>query len=111
LTLYISQIWCTHFQSINIIQFVLGELLTIDQLLDPAEERDIGNFSAFESGDKAIADEVCHEIAAVNGEVIDVDSDSDGDGDLQFSLNLSIQLLESEVASDKMRAQIGSFAQ
>jgi hypothetical protein len=72
----------------------------------------------FEGGDKAIADEVRHEIAIANGDVVDVDSDSDHDedntpsisrtdildmcqrlevgclqyGDPQFSLNLSSQL-------------------
>jgi hypothetical protein len=101
---------------------IFGKLPSVDELLDPAEERDMGEFSAFEGGDKAIADEVRHEIAIANGEVIDVDSDDDdGDddddnghssitrtdlldlcrrieagcmqyGDPQFSLNLSIQL-------------------
>jgi len=77
----------------------------------------MGEFSAFAGGDKAIADEVRHEIAIANGEVIDIDSDDDDDnghssitctdlldlcrrieagymqyGDPQFSLNLSIQL-------------------
>jgi len=41
----------------------------------------MGEFAMFEGGDKAIADEVRHEIAIANGEVIDVDSDSDNDED------------------------------
>ena len=39
----------------------------------------MGEFSAFEGGDKAIADEVRREIAVANGKVIDVDSDDDDD--------------------------------
>ncbi|KAJ8591213.1 hypothetical protein M405DRAFT_814739 [Rhizopogon salebrosus TDB-379] len=97
---------------------IFGELQTVDEILDPAEERDMGEFSMFEGGDKAIADEVRHEIAIANGKVIDIDSDSDDDedntpsisrtdildmcqrlevgcmqyGDPQISLNLSSQL-------------------
>lgn len=97
---------------------IFGTLPTIDELLDPAEERDKGEFSAFEGGDSSIADTVRHEIAVANGEVIKVDSDDDDDdeadpsitrqnildlcqqlevgcmqyGDPQFSLDLSSQL-------------------
>jgi hypothetical protein len=97
---------------------IFGTLPTIDELLDPAEERDKGEFSAFEGGDSSIADMVRHEIAIANGEVIEVDSDEDDNnevdpsithqdilnlcwqlevgcmqyGDPQFSLNLSTQL-------------------
>jgi hypothetical protein len=39
----------------------------------------MGEFSAFEGGDKAIADEVRREIAVTNGKAIDVDSDDDDD--------------------------------
>ncbi|KAG0694591.1 hypothetical protein DFH29DRAFT_959498 [Suillus ampliporus] len=97
---------------------IFGTLPTTDELLDPAEERDKGEFSAFEGGDSSIADTVRHEIAVANGEVIEVDSDEDDDdevdpsitrkdildlcqqlevgcmqyGDPQFSLDLSSQL-------------------
>ncbi|KAG2067502.1 hypothetical protein BDR04DRAFT_843705 [Suillus decipiens] len=50
-----------------------------NELLDPAEERDKGEFSAFEGGDSSIADEVRREIAVANGEVIEIDSDNDDD--------------------------------
>jgi len=100
---------------------IFGKLPTIDELLDPAEERDMGESPTFEGGDKEIADAVRHEVAVSNSEVINVDSD-DGDsdddddthpsvtradlinwcqhleascmqyGDPQFSLNLSSQL-------------------
>jgi hypothetical protein len=60
---------------------IFGKLPTVDELLDPAEERDMGEFSAFEGGDRAIADEVRREIAVANGEVINVDDDDDGDSD------------------------------
>jgi len=100
---------------------IFGKLPSVDELLDPAEEREMVEFSAFEGGDKAIADEVRREIAIANSEVIDVDSDDDDGndddnahssitrtdlldlcrrievgcmqyGDPQFSLNLSMQL-------------------
>ncbi|OAX39496.1 hypothetical protein K503DRAFT_769445 [Rhizopogon vinicolor AM-OR11-026] len=45
---------------------IVGELPSVDELLEPAEERDMGEFSAFEGGDKAIADEVRREIAITN---------------------------------------------
>jgi hypothetical protein len=92
-------------------------LPTIDEILDPAEERDMGESPTYEGGDKAIADEVRREIAIANGKILDIDSDSDDDdvhesitrtdlldlcqrlevgcmqyGDPQFSLNLSSQL-------------------
>lgn len=99
---------------------IFGQLPTLDKLLDPVEERDMGEFPAFKGGDKAIADEVRREVAIASGEVIEIDSDDDDDdddsaavsitwtdllnlcrqlevgcmqyGDAQFSLNLSSQL-------------------
>jgi len=96
---------------------IFGTLLTIDEILDPAEERDNGDLLNFEGGDKAIADEVRCEIAVVNGEVVEIDSDDESEedgpsftraellklrqqletgcmqhGDPQFSLNLTSQL-------------------
>ncbi|KAG2063979.1 hypothetical protein BDR04DRAFT_1146104 [Suillus decipiens] len=96
---------------------IFGTLLTIDEILDPAEERDNGDLPNFEGGDQAIADEVRREIAVANGEVIEIDSDDESEedepsfthteilklcqqletgcmqhGDPQFSLNLSSQL-------------------
>lgn len=99
---------------------IFGQLPTLNELLDPVEERDMGEFPAFEGGDKAIADEVRREVAIASGEVIEIDSDDDDDdddsaavsitrtdllnlcrqlevgcmqyGDPQFSLNLSSQL-------------------
>ncbi|KAG2062604.1 hypothetical protein BDR04DRAFT_1123830 [Suillus decipiens] len=50
---------------------------TLEELLDPAEEREIGEGPAFEGGDKAIADEVRHEIAVARSEIIEIDSDDD----------------------------------
>jgi hypothetical protein len=107
-------------QSINNLKArnrIFGKLPTIDEILDPAEERDMGESPTYEGGDKAIADEVRREIAIANGKILDIDSDSDDDdvhesitrtdlldlcqrlevgcmqyGDPQFSLNLSSQL-------------------
>ncbi|KAG2359129.1 hypothetical protein BDR07DRAFT_1488639 [Suillus spraguei] len=56
---------------------VFGTLLTIDELLDPAEEKDKGEFSTCDGGESSIADEVCREILVANGGVIEVDSDDD----------------------------------
>ncbi|KAG2101876.1 uncharacterized protein F5147DRAFT_776530 [Suillus discolor] len=60
---------------------IFGQLPTLDELLDPAEERDMGEFPAFEGGDKAIADEVHREVTIASGEVIETDSDDDNDND------------------------------
>ena len=59
---------------------IFGKLPTIDELLDPAEERDMGESPTFEGGDKEIADAVRREAAIPNSEVINVDSD-DGNSD------------------------------
>jgi hypothetical protein len=48
---------------------IFSQLLTLDELLDPAKGRDMGEFPTFEGGDKAIADEVCHEVTIVSDEV------------------------------------------
>ena len=69
---------------------IFGELQTIDKILDPAEERDMGEFLEFEGGDKAIADEVRREIAIANGEVINVDlDDEDYDGDDEMHISVT----------------------
>ncbi|KAG2074932.1 hypothetical protein BDR04DRAFT_1140477 [Suillus decipiens] len=60
---------------------IFGTLLTIDKILDPAEERDNGDLPNFEGGDQAIADEVRREIAVANGEVIEIDSDDESEED------------------------------
>ncbi|KAG2076030.1 hypothetical protein BDR04DRAFT_1090855 [Suillus decipiens] len=41
----------------------------------------MGEFPAFEGGDKAIADEVRREVTIASGEVIEIDSDDDDDDD------------------------------
>jgi len=67
---------------------IFGKLPTIDELLDPAEERDMGESPTFEGGDEEIADAVCREVAVSNDEVINVDSDdgnSDDDDDTPVS--------------------------
>ncbi|KAG1890899.1 hypothetical protein F4604DRAFT_1898588 [Suillus subluteus] len=96
---------------------IFGTLLTVDEIPDPAEERENGDLLNFEGGDQAIADKVRHEIAVANGEVVKIDSDDESEedgppftptelldlcqqlktgcmqhGDPQLSLNLSSQL-------------------
>ncbi|KAJ8584374.1 hypothetical protein M405DRAFT_866278 [Rhizopogon salebrosus TDB-379] len=56
---------------------IFGKLPTVDEILDPADEREMGESSRFEGGD--IADEVCA-LAVANAQVTDkVDSDSNDD--------------------------------
>ena len=63
---------------------IIGPLLTIDEILDPAEERETADLPGFPDGDgldKAIADKVRHEVAVKNGDAADIDSDDDAEGD------------------------------
>ncbi|KAG1736619.1 uncharacterized protein EDB91DRAFT_1031031, partial [Suillus paluster] len=50
---------------------IFSELPSLEEILDHAKERDMGEFLMFEGGDEAIADEGCHKIVAAN-EVIEV---------------------------------------
>ncbi|KAF9230295.1 hypothetical protein BU15DRAFT_69315 [Melanogaster broomeanus] len=62
---------------------VFGEPLSLEEILDPAEEREISS-SGSSTGvatDKAIAALVRWETVAAHGDVIEVDSDSDDDED------------------------------
>ncbi|KAF9233105.1 hypothetical protein BU15DRAFT_66870 [Melanogaster broomeanus] len=62
---------------------VFGEPLSLEEILDPAEEREISSSGsgAGVATDKAIAALVPWEMAAAHGDVIEVDSDSDDDED------------------------------
>ncbi|KAF9247196.1 hypothetical protein BU15DRAFT_70035 [Melanogaster broomeanus] len=62
---------------------IFGEPLSLEEILDPAEEREIGSSGsgAGVATDKAIAALVRWEMAAAHGDVIEVDSDSDDDED------------------------------
>src|ERR1700679_1400446 len=60
---------------------IFGTLLTIDEILDPVEEKDNGDLPNFEGGDQAIADEVRCKIAVANGEVVEIDSDDESEED------------------------------
>ena len=61
---------------------IFGDLLTLNELLDPIEEKENFNTDAsvFED-DVAIIAEVHHREALRNRDVIEVDSDDDDDGD------------------------------
>lgn len=63
---------------------IFGTLLTVDELLDPVEERDSGDLESDHDGSiKGIADEVRREMAIANGEIIEIeDEDDDVDDDL-----------------------------
>jgi len=61
---------------------IFGVPPTVDELLDPAEEREVED-SPFDSQDpvKAVADVVRHEIAIADGRVMEIESDDDDDSD------------------------------
>ena len=62
---------------------VFGQLLTVDELIDPVQETEILEDSpyAFPEGDKEIVAQVVLEQQVGRGEVIEVEDDGDG-GDL-----------------------------
>ncbi|KIK92993.1 hypothetical protein PAXRUDRAFT_146061 [Paxillus rubicundulus Ve08.2h10] len=62
---------------------VFGEPLSLNEILDPTEEQDIGNSDSSTklATDEAIATSVCQEMAVTNGDVIEVDPDSDSDNE------------------------------
>ncbi len=61
---------------------VFGQLLTVDELIEPVQEREILEDSpyAFPEGDKEIVKQVVHEQRVEQGEIIAVD-ESDGEDD------------------------------
>ncbi|KIJ59004.1 hypothetical protein HYDPIDRAFT_171009 [Hydnomerulius pinastri MD-312] len=63
---------------------IFGTLLTVDELLDPVEERDSGDLESLADGSiKGIADKVQWEMAIANGEIIKIeDEDNDVDDNL-----------------------------
>jgi hypothetical protein len=61
---------------------IFGSIPSLDDLLDPTEEQEIGDMPYwFEGGDAEIVAQVHHEQAIERGEVVEVDSDSEGDDD------------------------------
>ncbi|KAG1719732.1 uncharacterized protein EDB91DRAFT_1281413 [Suillus paluster] len=60
---------------------IFGEPLSLDELLEPAEEKQIGDSLGFDlnGGDMAIVVAVSREIAKKQGEVIEADSDDDSE--------------------------------
>ncbi|KIK76074.1 hypothetical protein PAXRUDRAFT_170975 [Paxillus rubicundulus Ve08.2h10] len=76
---------------------IFGELLTLDQFLEPSEEAEIGDSLEFEGGDETIVAVVSWEMAERKGEVIEVEeSDDNDDAEPEISrmdtLNLCQQL-------------------
>jgi hypothetical protein len=61
---------------------IFGELLTIEEILDPVEEREVGDDCDYEfpGGDNEIVEEVRRQMAIERGDIMEVDSDSE-DGD------------------------------
>ncbi|KAG2159188.1 uncharacterized protein EDB93DRAFT_1325221 [Suillus bovinus] len=60
----LSSIEADLMQSVNDLKahnHIFGQLPTLEELLDPTEEREVGEYPAFEGGDKAIADEWPHQ--------------------------------------------------
>ncbi|KAG2366196.1 hypothetical protein BDR07DRAFT_1458750 [Suillus spraguei] len=62
---------------------IFGEPPTIEELLDPVEEREVGDHDyEFPGGDNKIVEEVRRQMAIEKGDIMEVDSDSeDGDED------------------------------
>ncbi|KIJ47446.1 hypothetical protein M422DRAFT_248844, partial [Sphaerobolus stellatus SS14] len=57
---------------------ITGSPLTLEEMLNPVLEREIGDSCyRFEGGDQEIVEQVKHEMAIQSGEVIEVDSDSE----------------------------------
>jgi hypothetical protein len=52
---------------------IFGELLSLDEFLEPAEEQEVGDSLKFEGGDKAIVAAVKQELAERAGEVIEIE--------------------------------------
>jgi hypothetical protein len=67
---------------------IFGALPTVDELLAPEEEEEVGASPyQFEGGDKEIVAQVLHEQAVARGEVVDIDSDDDDEengGDMRI---------------------------
>lgn len=62
---------------------IIGELPTIEELLDPVEEREVGDHDyEFPGGDNEIVEEARRQMAIERGDIMEVDSDSeDGNED------------------------------
>ena len=59
---------------------IIGTRLTLDEMLNPSEEDEIGESDhSFEGGDKDIVDQVRYEMAVKKGEIIEIEEDKPGD--------------------------------
>ncbi|KAG2074858.1 hypothetical protein BDR04DRAFT_1092450, partial [Suillus decipiens] len=85
-----------------------GQLPTLEELLDPTEEREMGECPAFEGCDKAIANEVHREIAVASGEIIEIDSDFDDDNSVAASHHMD-RSTASNLKLDECNMVIYSF--
>ncbi|KIJ04375.1 hypothetical protein PAXINDRAFT_122841 [Paxillus involutus ATCC 200175] len=76
-----QQLWAS-VKALKVRNRIIGTPMTIDEILAPREEAEIGaTMHNFEGGDKAIVAEVRHQLAVECGEVIEIDSDSDDEDD------------------------------
>ena len=64
---------------------IIGPPPTLEDLVNPVEEREIGDsLYRFDGGDAKIVAEVWHEMAVVQGDIIELDdSDDDSDDDME----------------------------
>jgi len=61
---------------------IFGEPPSLEELLDPIEERrDADSQDDFEGGEAEIVAEVKHQMAIERGEIVEADNDDDDDGD------------------------------
>jgi hypothetical protein len=62
---------------------IFGPILTLDELLDPVDELEIGQSASALSGEEEIVAKVHREQAIERGEIIEVDSDEGEDADME----------------------------
>jgi hypothetical protein len=74
----------------------MGTPLTLEDMLNPIEEKEIGESSyRFKGGDDEIVDRVNYEIAVKHGEIVEIEDDEDdGDDAPDFTITEVICLCE-----------------
>ncbi|KAG2365394.1 hypothetical protein BDR07DRAFT_1607528 [Suillus spraguei] len=71
---------------------IIGAPLTVDEILDPQEEKNVGEVTAYED-DNAIVAEIQHWQAIRSGELVEVESDDEDEDDLPKVCAIELILL------------------
>lgn len=62
---------------------IVGTPLTLEEILDPIEEREISDSEyRFEGGDNDIVDQVNHEMAVKKGEIVEIEEEEEAEADV-----------------------------